>query len=175
MSYGWDCLCRWYWDGFYSTVFVSFSFSFFLFPCAWVGPIDLLLYDLIVYRCRPSGGALPYLNVNAGRFDYKKQTKKGLFSVLKQVDPFGVELRRSDMLRKRGGYIVPGPNYIRSIDRQKKLRQYGIEIYGAIDTYSRYVPWIYIGVSAATTMSVATMYLEGLEVVPIQPQYLCPD
>ena len=56
-----------------------------------------------------------------------------------------------------------------------KVRQYGIEIYGAIDAYSRYVPWTYVGVSAATAVSVATMYLEALEVVPIQPQYLRAD
>ena len=56
-----------------------------------------------------------------------------------------------------------------------KLRQYGIEIYGAIDAYSRYVPWMYVGVSAATAVSVAKMYLEALEVVPIQSQYLLAD
>ena len=56
-----------------------------------------------------------------------------------------------------------------------KLRQYGIEIYGAIDAYSRYVPWIYVRVSAATAVSVAKMYLEALEVVPIQQQYLRAD
>ena len=56
-----------------------------------------------------------------------------------------------------------------------KLRQYSIEIYGAIDAYSRYVPWMYVGVSAATAVSVAKMYLEALEVVPIQPQYLRAD
>ena len=79
------------------------------------------------------------------------------------------------MLRNRVSYIVPGPNYICSIDGHMKLRQYGIEIYGAIDAYSRYVPWIYVGVSAATAVSVAKMYLETLEVVPIQPQYLRAD
>ena len=79
------------------------------------------------------------------------------------------------MLRKRGTYIVPGPNYICSIDGHIKLRQYGIEIYGAIDAYSRYFPWMYVGVSAATAVSLAKMYLEALEVVPIQPQYLRAD
>ena len=56
-----------------------------------------------------------------------------------------------------------------------KLRQDGIEIYGAIDTDSRYVPWIYVGVFAATVVSVAKMYLKALQVVPIQPQYLRAD
>ena len=55
------------------------------------------------------------------------------------------------------------------------MRQYSIEIYGAIDAYSRYVPWINVGVSAATAISIAKMYLRALEVVPIQPQYLWAD
>ena len=40
------------------------------------------------------------------------------------------------MLRKRGSYIVPGPNYVWSMDGQIKLHQYGIAIYGAIHAYS---------------------------------------
>ena len=47
-----------------------------LFPCAWVGPIDLLLRDLIVLSCRPVGGGPPYLNVNAGSLTIKKKKKK---------------------------------------------------------------------------------------------------
>ena len=35
--------------------------------------------------------------------------------------------------------------------------------------------WIYVGVYAATAVSVAKMYLEALEAVPIQPQYLRAD
>ena len=54
-------------------------FSFLcLFPCAWVGPIDLLLRDLIVRSCRPVGGGPPYLNVNAGSLTIKKKKKKNI-------------------------------------------------------------------------------------------------
>ena len=81
-----------------------------------------------------------------------------MFSILKEVDPYCVALRCRDMLRKRGSYIVAGPNYVWSIDGHIKLRQYGIEIYGSIDAYSRYIPWIYVGVSVATAVSVAKMY-----------------
>ena len=77
-----------------------------------------------------------------------------MFSTLKEVDPYGVALRRADMLRKQGSYIVPGSNYVWSIDGHMKLSQYGIEIYRAIDAYSRYIPWIYVRVSAATAVSV---------------------
>ena len=79
------------------------------------------------------------------------------------------------MIGKRGTYIVLGPNYIQSIDRNMKLRQYSIEVYGTINTYFRYVPQIYIEVSATTAVSVAKIYLQTLEVVAIQPQYLWAD
>ena len=98
-----------------------------------------------------------------------------LFSVLKDVDPWGVALRKADMLRQRGSYIVPGPNYMWSIDGHLKLSQYGIEIYAAIDAYSRYIPWIYVGVSATTAVSVAKMYLTALDIMKVQPQYLRSD
>ena len=62
-----------------------------------------------------------------------------------------------------------------SIDGHLKLRQYGIQIYEAIDAYSRYIPMIYVEVSAATAVSVAKMYLEGLEGSHIEPQYLHAD
>lgn len=79
------------------------------------------------------------------------------------------------MLRTRGSYTVPGPNYLWSIDGHLKLTNYGIEIYAAIDAYSRYVPWIYVGVSATTAISVVKMYLTALNILPVQPQYLRAD
>ena len=56
-----------------------------------------------------------------------------------------------------------------------KLSQYAIEIYAAIDAYTRYIPWIYVGVSATTAVSVAKMYLTALGIMKIQPQYLRSD
>jgi len=61
------------------------------------------------------------------------------------------------------------------IDGHMKLQQYGIEIYGSIDAYSRYIPWIYVGTSAATAISVAKMYLTAVDLLRLQPQYLRAD
>ena len=47
-----------------------------LFPCAWGRPVDLLLCDLIVHRCRPAEGGPPYFIVNVGCFKKKKKNKK---------------------------------------------------------------------------------------------------
>jgi hypothetical protein len=39
------------------------------------------------------------------------------------------------MQRHRKEYIVPGPDYIWSLDGHDKLSDWGIEIYAAIDAY----------------------------------------
>ena len=79
--------------------------------------------------------------------------------MLRKVDSYGVALHRADMLQKKESYIVSGLNYVWRIDGHMKLCQYGIEILGAIDAYSRCIPWIYVGVSAAAAVSVVKMYL----------------
>jgi hypothetical protein len=52
-----------------------------------------------------------------------------------------------------------------SIDGHCKLDPYGIEIYAAIDAYSRYVIWIYIGVSGLTAVSVLRQFLDTIKTV----------
>jgi len=49
------------------------------------------------------------------------------------------------MNRDRCNFICPGPNWCCSIDRYMKLQHFGIKIYAAIDTYSRYITWFYSG------------------------------
>ena len=45
--------------------------------------------------------------------------------------------------------IFKGPDFYWSVDGHKKLsKQFGIEIYVAIDAYSRRLIWIYVGVSS---------------------------
>ena len=66
------------------------------------------------------------------------------------------------MQRHRGAYIVPGPDFIWSIDGYMKLQPCGIEIYAAIDAYSRYIIWIYVGISGRTSVSVLHQYLVAL-------------
>jgi hypothetical protein len=41
------------------------------------------------------------------------------------------------MQAKKGEYIVPGPNWIWSIDGYDKLSPFGIEIYACINAYSQ--------------------------------------
>jgi len=63
-----------------------------------------------------------------------------MFKILKELDPLGVASRSIHLSSKaRGVYLVPGPNFVWSIDGHHKLSMYGIEIYAGIDAFSRYV------------------------------------
>ncbi|KAL4860412.1 hypothetical protein BDV12DRAFT_191720 [Aspergillus spectabilis] len=55
------------------------------------------------------------------------------------------------------------------------LAPYGIEIYGAIDAYSRYIIWIYVGISSRTAVSVLRQFLDTLEVTQQQPRFVRSD
>lgn len=54
--------------------------------------------------------------------------------VLRQIDPEGVELRRTSTLRRRE-YNNPGPNYLIHLDGYDKLKRYGLCVHGAIDGF----------------------------------------
>jgi hypothetical protein len=99
-----------------------------------------------------------------------------LFSVVRALDPVGVERRTFRLYQQpRGEYIVPGPNYIWSLDGHDKLKHWGIEIYGAIDAYSRYLVWVYVGVSNKATTSVLVQYLFSVASYGQHPQILQTD
>ncbi|KAJ5652979.1 hypothetical protein N7507_010405, partial [Penicillium longicatenatum] len=66
-----------------------------------------------------------------------------------------------DLQRQRQAYQSPGPNYVWHMDGYMKLSLYGIEIYAAIDGYSRYILWVYIGLSTRTAISVYKQYIEA--------------
>jgi hypothetical protein len=65
--------------------------------------------------------------------------KDHLFLIYWELAPDLVTRRLANLQRYRGAYIVPGPNFIWSIDGYLKLALYGIEIYAAIDAYLRYI------------------------------------
>ena len=101
-----------------------------------------------------------------------------LFHVLKQVDAAGVKARNPKTQQKynhRGEFITPGPNYLWSIDGYMKLQHFGFEIYAAIDAYSRFVIWGYVGTSARTNISVARMYYDTVSDLNFIPQILRSD
>jgi hypothetical protein len=98
-----------------------------------------------------------------------------LFSIYRELAPDSVTRRLADLQRHRGAYIVPGPNFIWSIDGYLKLALYGIEIYAAIDAYSRYIIWIYVGISSRTAVSVLRQFLDVVQVTQQQPRFVRSD
>jgi len=55
------------------------------------------------------------------------------------------------------------------------LDWFGFQIYAAIDAYSRYITWIYVGTTAHTAVSVLKQYLDTIEELGIHPQRLRSD
>ena len=98
-----------------------------------------------------------------------------LFREYRNLVPKLVAERLYDFNRERGEFITPGPNFLWSVNGHDKLRAFGIEIYGAIDAYSRYVTWIYVEISARTAVSVLSQYLTAVKVMKSQPCFIRSD
>lgn len=94
---------------------------------------------------------------------------------MRQLDPDGISRRLNDLQRHRGEYVVPGPNYLWSIDGYCKLEYWGIGLYAGLDAYARYITWIYVGISNRTGISVMRQYLDTLEETKTCPQVLRSD
>ena len=76
------------------------------------------------------------------------------------------------MWRHWGAFLVPGPNYQWCIDGHDKLKAFGFEIYAAIDAYLRCIIWMYVGHSAATSISVLKQYLQACGEYGFRPWFL---
>ena len=50
-----------------------------------------------------------------------------------------------------------------SADGHDKLKDFGIEIYGIIDAYSRYIVFIYVGISSRTAVAVQKFFLIAVD------------
>jgi len=95
---------------------------------------------------------------------------------LKLFDPEGVA-RRAPGIRKRRleNYITTGPDHLWCLDGHDKLAQYGIEIYAAVDAYSRKIIWFYCGSSNRTQLSVLNQYLRAVKTRGICPSFIRTD
>lgn len=58
---------------------------------------------------------------------------------------------------------MPGPGSILCLDGNDNLAEWEIEIYGGIDAYPRYVPWISVGISTRKPLSVPSQYAQVLK------------
>jgi hypothetical protein len=87
-------------------------------------------------------------------------------SAIKQgLDPEAVAARKPAFKAGRdrvGKYLVPGPDYVWSVNGHLKFRDYRIGIYRCIDGYSRYITSTHVGLSVTCAVSIMKLYLDAL-------------
>ena len=98
-----------------------------------------------------------------------------MFNKVKELDPSGVAARSSQLHRRRTTYEVPGPDWMWCLDGYCKFDFVGIQIYAAIDAYSRNIIWGYCGLSARTQVSVKRQYCDRLRDGEVMPMVLRTD
>lgn len=97
------------------------------------------------------------------------------FDMLKQNYPDWVDLRYQALRKRRSGFTNPGPHYTWSIDGYCKLRDFGFEVYGAIDAYSREIQWLYIGHNGLTARAVLAQYIKTIKTKGFMPMAIRSD
>ena len=86
-----------------------------------------------------------------------------------ELAPEQVEVRKRKGRNARKTYTTLGPNDLWCLDAHCKLEDFGIQIYAAIDAFSRYILWIYVGISSRTQISVVRQYLDHVAQSGILP------
>nr|XP_046264635.1 uncharacterized protein LOC124069481 [Scatophagus argus] len=88
--------------------------------------------------------------------------KEDIRLILKELDPRGVELRRSRRLYCQS-YFATGPNYIWHLDSYDKLKPFGICINGCIDGFSRKIIWMNAFTTSSDPKVIGGYYVEAGE------------
>jgi hypothetical protein len=91
------------------------------------------------------------------------------------LNPQAIQRRAACLQAQKGEYVVLGPDFVWSIDGHDQLADFGIQIYACIDAYSRYIIWIYIGISNRTQHSVVHQYLEVCAELGYHPKFFRAD
>jgi hypothetical protein len=113
----------------------------------------------------------PYLRTKTGL----AVPRDRLFELYRHMFPGEIDQRRQQLRRKKGQFLIPGPNYQWCIDGHDKLKAFGFEIYAAIDAHTRYIIWLYVGHSNATAVGVLAQYLNAVARYEIRPWFIQSD
>ncbi|KAI9748017.1 MAG: hypothetical protein M4579_007333, partial [Chaenotheca gracillima] len=120
----------------------------------------------LVYQQLQSGQSnrygIVYSHMNIRMLADTFVSRRQVAQATQTLDPVGVAARTAGALRQRARYTVKGPNRIWSADGHDKLSEYGFEIYGIIDGYSRYIVNLYVGISSRTEVGVQKYYLQAV-------------
>jgi hypothetical protein len=108
-------------------------------------------------------------------FGYRA-TRQDVTDAVKQLDPAGVDSRRPGLRTTRvENYITAGPNFLWSLDGHDKLVPYGIQIYAAIDAYSRKIICSYCGIANRSQLSVLKLHLHAVKAYGTCPNFIRTD
>jgi hypothetical protein len=91
------------------------------------------------------------------------------------IDANGVASRLPGLRKTRLENYITGPNFLWCLDGHDKFSQYGIQIYAAVDAYSRKIIWFYVGNSNRTAINVVRQYFTAVQATGICPQYIRID
>ena len=83
-------------------------------------------------------------------------------SLLREVDPRGVELRKRRCLHRRT-YVSPGANFCWHIDGYDKLKPFGFSIHGCVDGFSRRILWLEVQRSNKNPRLMARYFLDNVK------------
>ena len=101
--------------------------------------------------------------------------RKRIHEAYRMIRPANITARMPGPQHHRGQYWTSGPNQVWHVDGHMKLEPFGIEIYAGMDGFSRYIPWVYIGVSARTAVSIMRQYLDCITHLGYQPRVIRSD
>jgi hypothetical protein len=118
------------------------------------------------------GWLVTYLHVHHG---YKAR-RLDVSIAQRALDPEGVAQPQPGFRRPRlENYVTPGSNSLWCLDGHDKLTQYGIQIYAAVDAYSRKIIWFYCGNSNRTAISVVRQYFNTVKAIGLCPRFIRTD
>ena len=83
-------------------------------------------------------------------------------SLLRGVDPRGVEHRKSRCLQRRM-YVSPGPNFCWHVDGYDKLTSYGYSIHSCVDCFSQRSLWLEVQRSKKNPRCVASYFVKHVK------------
>lgn len=84
-----------------------------------------------------------------------------VYSLLKTVDPDGIDLRKKGKLKRRIYYSV-GPDETWSMDGHDKLVKFGLAIHGAVDVWSGKFIWLRVFTSNHEPRLIAKYFVEAI-------------
>lgn len=103
-----------------------------------------------------------------------KVKQKTVMSLLREIDPDGVEARCRYRLKRRL-YKVPGPNFLWHSDNHDKLKRFGFPMYGFIDGSSRKVLSLEVMSTNNNPLVISNQYLKLVRKLKCTPTILRTD